>query len=128
MHHSRWTKILQHRLCPLCGSNEQMFVSSSMQHDLNLPTVICTRCTLVFTNPMPKRETYEQFYTESYAGLYGHIAPQASKQRHQVLPVRIKWWLTHIERLRPLSGARLLEVGPGKGQFLWWAQKKVPLF
>jgi 2-polyprenyl-3-methyl-5-hydroxy-6-metoxy-1,4-benzoquinol methylase len=95
-----------------------------MQHGLSLTTVICQRCGFVFTNPLPEKEIYERFYTEAYSTYYGHIAASPHGEKRVNMPKTIERRLDQIKAIGPLTGARLLEAGPGYGLFLWWAQKQ----
>ena len=112
------------RNCPVCGSNGHVRISDRMQHRLNLPTVLCSTCSCVFTNPMPHRSKYERFYVEAYADYYHEIspAPAGSLQTKEPKPIADK--LDRIEQFIPLRGKRLLEVGPGNGLFLYWARER----
>jgi 2-polyprenyl-3-methyl-5-hydroxy-6-metoxy-1,4-benzoquinol methylase len=95
-----------------------------MQHGLDLTTVICDECSFVFTNPLPTRETYEQFYRDAYAQYYGHITPKPEGLRLKLEPVSLTAKFNRLEQTKPLAGCRLLEVGPGQGLFLWWARQR----
>jgi 2-polyprenyl-3-methyl-5-hydroxy-6-metoxy-1,4-benzoquinol methylase len=95
-----------------------------MQYGLDLRTVICNECSFVFTNPLPARETYERFYQDAYADYYGHITPTPEGSRLKMEPVSLTAKFNRLEQTRPLAGCRLLEVGPGQGLFLWWAQRR----
>ncbi len=119
-----WTSTTEARPCPLCGRREHTVVSERMQHSLDLVTVICNECSFVFTNPLPARETYERFYRDAYADYYGHITtpPPATTVTQEPADLRAKF--ERIERVRPLKGSRVLELGPGQGLFLWWAQHR----
>lgn len=99
-------------------------VSKRMQHGLNLTTVICTGCSLVFTNPLPPRDTYERFYRDAYADYYGHITPPPEGPRLKQEPAYLTTKFNRLEQSRALAGCRLLEVGPGPGLFLWWARHR----
>jgi 2-polyprenyl-3-methyl-5-hydroxy-6-metoxy-1,4-benzoquinol methylase len=95
-----------------------------MQHGLDLMTVICSECSFVFTNPLPARETYERFYREAYADYYGHITPKPLRAVTTVEPPQFSKKFSLLTQSGALSGSRLLEVGPGNGLFLWWAQRR----
>ena len=95
-----------------------------MQHGLDLTTVICSECSFVFTNPLPARETYERFYREAYADYYGHITPKPLRAVTTVEPPQFSKKFSLLTQSGALSGSRLLEVGPGNGLFLWWAQRR----
>ena len=94
-----------------------------MQYELDLNTVICMTCGFVFTNPVPEKSVYESFYIDAYADYYGHIASRSSGNYRDRIPQSMKQRLNWISDVRQLVGKRLLEIGPGKGQFLWCAQQ-----
>jgi SAM-dependent methyltransferase len=119
-----WIRAVYHRCCPLCADEKSVIVSHRMQHRLDLDTVVCTGCGFVFTNPLPDRQTYERFYVEAYAQYYGHIALRPAGQARVSAPDFLRRRLDQIESVQPLAGARVLEVGPGQGLFLWWARSR----
>lgn len=119
-----WTSKLNYRECPLCGSKDHQVVSRRMQHDLNLTTVICKKCSFVFTNPVPGNDTLDRFYSEAYYEYYGDIAGSITDKEKSVIPPAIGQKIKWIEDLVHLNGKRLLEIGPGNGLFLWWASQK----
>lgn len=118
-----WTSSLVGRCCPLCGQEDMRVLSHKMQHRLDLRTVICNHCTMVFTNPIPSEELYNRFYRDAYSTFYGSIAGVAPAEALRE-PVHVGMILDTIEKLRPLASARLMEIGPGKGQFLYWAIRR----
>jgi len=121
---SEWTHATVIRSCPLCGGLRRTTLSRRMQHHLDLTTVVCNSCSFVYTNPMPTPEVYGRFYLEAYAHFYRQLA--AAPPRGDNIPESsyAKTIFENIEKVRPLDGARLLEVGPGNGNFLWWAMKR----
>lgn len=123
MRQSYWTSKLVERSCPACGGDRHHLLSHHMQHDLNLNTVICMACGFVFTNPIPEKSIYESFYTDAYADYYGRITPRSAGNFRGKIPEYMRQKLNWISEVRPLSGQRLLEVGPGRGLFLWCAQQ-----
>ncbi|MCC7208155.1 MAG: class I SAM-dependent methyltransferase [Anaerolineae bacterium] len=76
---------------------------------------------MVFTNPMPTEEVYSRFYTDAYSHYYGHITSWPTRAME---PQHVRQWLDALETIRPLNDLRLLEVGPGRGQFLYWARQR----
>lgn len=112
------------RPCPLCGEDDFAIVSRKMQHRLNLQTVICKRCSFVYTNPVPTRETYESFYSQAYLQYYGAISGRTPFVPHEQEPPDIKDILDLIERYYHGCGRNLLEVGPGRGALLYWAMQR----
>jgi len=121
---SLWTQVTEARSCPLCGGHSHAVLSQRMQHGLDLTTVICNQCSLVFTNPLPPRETYARFYRDACADYYGHITPKPLFAESEGEPAQFAAKFNLLARKRTLSASRLLEVGPGNGLFLWWAQRR----
>lgn len=111
------------RTCPLCNSTAYQAISRKMQHGLNLTTVICEQCSFVFTNPIPSESLYNSFYEKNYATYYGHIAGTPPSITLTEPTGIIARRLENLEKFKMLRGARLMELGPGKGQFLYWARQ-----
>lgn len=95
-----------------------------MQHGFHLTTVVCSRCAFVFTKPMPERGTYEAFYREAYARYYGTITPKPPDDTSDREPPDMQAKFERLSGVRPLAGAKLLELGPGRGSFLWHAMRR----
>lgn len=95
-----------------------------MQHGLNLSTVVCEECSFVFTNPVPSRDIYERFYVEAYSKYYGHITPKPIGTKASAEPPSVARKFSLVEQWISLPGSRLLEVGPGNGLFLYWAERR----
>jgi SAM-dependent methyltransferase len=109
------------RPCPLCGGRSTRVISRRMQHRLDLITVLCNGCGFVFTNPMPDQAVYESFYEYSYAEFCGSKALGVTAKEE---PDEIARLLDRLEALQPLRDSWILEVGPGRGQFLWCARQR----
>jgi SAM-dependent methyltransferase len=114
---------LTYRSCPLCGGSQSIILSDRMQFKLDLTTVICRKCSFVFANPIPTKESIDLFYQTTYSTYYGCIAagPEGENRKH--IPVVTQRRIDQIEEIRPIAGRQLLEIGPGNGLFLWWAKK-----
>jgi len=104
--------------CNLCGSTEVSVLANRSRSGEPLRTVICTRCGLVWSDPLPHnpRDFYEDDYRVSYKGTYApkpkHIlrAGNVALSRHR-----------KIERL--LSKPRtILDIGSGGGEFSYLLQ------
>jgi len=119
-----WIGVKSKRSCPLCGVDDFVVVSQKMQYGLDLTTVICNKCSMVFTNPIPSENVYNRFYVEAYADYYGEIAGNDDLSKYTVEPEYIKIILDALEKYLVLQDVKLLEVGPGKGQFLFWAKQR----
>ncbi|NJL92898.1 MAG: class I SAM-dependent methyltransferase [Anaerolineae bacterium] len=117
-----WLEATTCRPCPLCQGMRHDVISSRMQFGLDLSTVICKDCSFVFTNPLPSQATYDRFYVEAYASFYGGITGALDAVSRGAEPTFITRRMAFIQRERSLSGARLMELGPGGGVFLYWAQ------
>lgn len=97
------------RSCDLCGADQQqlLFVKEGYCH------VRCTRCRLVFVNPISKKHVQGQ--STGGTALMGEASLSPSQIR------RIRKELKSIEPYR-LKNA-FLEIGPGRGWFAAYAKK-----
>lgn len=116
-----WTDVLIHRKCPCCGREDTAIVSKKMKDGVNLPTVICKQCALVYTNPIPEENVYDRFYVEAYNDFYKkNIATLEPKSCPRETGEAINIIEQHvIDNKRPI-----LEIGSGDGCFLYWLQQK----
>lgn len=80
-------------------------------------TVICNVCSLVYTNPIPSQEAYYSFYRNDYEKYYGRST--ASKPSTLAEPVVF----SVLKRFIDISLADYLEIGPGRGQTLFHANR-----
>lgn len=121
---STWIKKLKSRPCPLCDSRDTVAVSEQMQFGLDLPTVICTVCSMVYTNPVPNESVYETFYREAYDRVYCRIAAPLDLKAEKKEPGEVARLLDIVAAFRPLEGATIVEIGPGRGRLAWWARAR----
>jgi len=112
--------------CNLCGQYDAEVLFAQDQHGFGLRTVMCRRCGLIYLNPRPMPQDYDEFYRHWYHRLYP--ARAAFNAGH--LGSRI---VTETARLRCQTYAsflgertRLLEIGPGEGAFLEAVQVMLP--
>lgn len=108
---------LEDRSCIICGGASFLRVSTSMKRGPQLTTVICKQCSLVFTNPIPTQEVYYSFYTNDYERYYGKttaIKPQLSKKPSI---------FSTIAQFTDIKSSEYLEIGPGRGETLYHANK-----
>lgn len=73
---------------------------------------------------MPPQEIYDQFYLDAYGKFYEYTVRLPSQGFGDREPRHVKQRLDWVESIHPLSGKRLLELGPGQGLFLWWAKAR----
>ncbi len=93
---------------------------------MGLRTVMCRRCGLIYLNPRPTAQDYEEFYRHWYHRLYparaafnaGHLGGRIVAETAQ----------RRCEAYAAFLGerTRLLEIGPGEGAFLMAVQAKLP--
>ncbi len=112
------------RPCPLCHGLNFRPLSRTMQFHHDLTTVVCRSCSFVFTNPVPTRKAYESFYDETYERLYGEVSALPPDTGDAEEPEYVRRRFSQIARFVSLQNRTLLEVGPGNGQFLSWAQRR----
>ncbi len=103
--------------CMLCGSRETLPLSHHDRRLKRLTTVICARCGLLRTDPMPTEEELADYYSHHYrldCQLVGTRPPRRHLARARADAARRAALLTPA--LHP--GARVLDHGSGSGGFL----------
>lgn len=112
--------------CNLCGQYDPATLFSQDQHGFGLRTVMCRRCGLIYLNPRPTAQDYNEFYRHWYHRLYparaafsaGHLGSQIVKETARL---RCQAYAAYLgER------TRLLEIGPGEGAFLSTVHEMLP--
>lgn len=119
-----WTSELLTRSCPLCGSNDYEIISRTMKDGINLPTVICRDCTLVYTNPVPTEKLYNLFYEEAYNNYYIHQDKFVPTSKE--IPGDVKQIIDIISKYLPDRNSRILEIGSGSGRLLYYLTMEYP--
>lgn len=112
------------RSCPLCNHVEKVELSHIMQFGLDCTTVICRNCGFCFVSPPPTKDSYAAFYREAYATYYQKIHPEAVSENLLRESPGEKSRLDLVEKVKPLNGAKVLEIGPGRGRFLRLVAKR----
>jgi len=109
--------------CDLCGSDQFITFYKKMRHSLNLNTVVCNDCGLMYTNPRPTFGNLKLFYTGFYHYFHGRkgidnhylIKSKRFAQKRSDVILKIK---DSFEKLE------VLEIGCGVGEFLLNLSKK----
>ena len=56
--------------CPLCGFSQSELIAEKDRYGMNVKTVICLNCGLLFQNPRMNEASSNKFYAEDYRILY----------------------------------------------------------
>jgi SAM-dependent methyltransferase len=103
--------------CDLCGGRQFAPFHDKMRHGINLPTVLCRRCGLAQTNPRPDEASLATFYERFYHSFHGRNGIDDAYLAKSARMAKAR--LDYISRkLDPAAPLRVLEIGPGAGQFL----------
>ncbi|MDR1296373.1 MAG: class I SAM-dependent methyltransferase [Deltaproteobacteria bacterium] len=113
---SGFAKIVPEKSCNLCGGDAVTVLSETDRRGRSLRTVICSKCGLVYTDPLPfdVMQYYSAEYRLDYKGAY------IPKPKHVY-----RAGMTALDRFRKLgqgfltSGASLLDIGSGGGEFVY---------
>lgn len=101
--------------CNLCGSTSVSVLANRSRSGHPLRTVICGRCGLVWTDPLPHnpRDFYEDDYRVSYKGSY------SPKPKHILRAGNVA--LSRYRKIEPLlsTSLEILDVGSGGGEFAY---------
>ena len=103
--------------CNLCGAREAQEVARLDRHGKPLRTVICRKCGLVWSDPVPTEETLKQFYAEEYRLQYKGISRPTSEHVYRAGRVAARRFLHLKQLLRP--GSVVVDVGSGGGEFVY---------
>jgi 2-polyprenyl-3-methyl-5-hydroxy-6-metoxy-1,4-benzoquinol methylase len=108
--------------CPLCSAANEVVIGRLDRHSQPLATVLCTKCGLAHTDPLPTREQLDRFYRIDYRQEYkGQLEPRPYHVlRAGRLAVERQQWIG--EAMPP--GSPVLDCGSGGGEFLFLARAK----
>jgi 2-polyprenyl-3-methyl-5-hydroxy-6-metoxy-1,4-benzoquinol methylase len=114
----------QYVACNLCGADDAAVLSSQARWGQSMTNVVCRRCGLVYANPRLGRERLDRFYRE---WVYPEFIANGRFSEHLIASSRRQASETfHYfagRASQPFAGTRLLEVGPGLGDFLVLARE-----
>ncbi|MCO6048859.1 class I SAM-dependent methyltransferase [Mesorhizobium sp. RP14(2022)] len=114
---SRYPYRGRHVGCPVCGDARHEEVARIDRRLKCLPTVACSGCGLLFTNPMPTDDELSHYYRRMYRLDY-QMALSGPKARH--VRKRTRQSLKRasvVADLLPANGATL-DFGAGSGEFI----------
>jgi len=103
--------------CPVCGFDGHTPVAGLDRRLKRLSTVMCDRCGLLRTNPMPSAEEldlyYERYYRLDYQGAVSAPRARHLRKRTGEATERRDWLRSRIP-----AGGRTLDFGAGSGEFV----------
>lgn len=96
--------------CPVCSNHE---VTSTIPRSVGLTVSLCAGCGLAYLDPRPARSSMLRHYEQGYAFL--PLSQQwADAEAFEMLSEDAR----RIERLKPLRGTTVMDVGCGPGLML----------
>jgi 2-polyprenyl-3-methyl-5-hydroxy-6-metoxy-1,4-benzoquinol methylase len=115
---------LEYVPCVLCGSvsTRELFVGD--RFDMGLRTVMCSKCSLVYTNPRPTEKSMIEFYLHEYRNFYESAErPNEEYIRKGEFDFRAEVVLRHVapfieSRQTDKSMLRILDIGCSEGSVL----------
>jgi len=115
---------MNHISCNLCGKDETKIILEQEDYKYFPRAILrCLNCGLIYVNPQPKPEELSRLYQEGPPKDICNPSPiETSTESFHSRPVnvRIPLRLTLFQRL--LKPGRLLDVGCGTGEFLYYAR------
>lgn len=103
--------------CDLCGAREAKDLARLDRHGKPLRTVICRKCGLVWSDPVPSEETLRTFYSEEYRLQYKGISRPTLEHVYRAGKVAVDRFRHLKELLKP--GSVMVDVGSGGGEFVY---------
>ncbi|WP_163835513.1 class I SAM-dependent methyltransferase [Spartinivicinus ruber] len=120
------TKEMEFLACSLCKNKDFHIISKIERNFLPLQTVVCKTCSLVFTNPRPKKEWYNNFYEKHFRQFYDDIDTPTLEYANS--KESLHKHSSNIELLSPYLEAKgaVLDIGASEGNFLRLFQQSKP--
>ncbi len=103
--------------CPVCGEAKSDTVSDIDRRLKRLPTVMCTRCGLLYTNPMPTEAELATYYQHYYRFDYQLVATKPTRRHIAKRSAEAAARAAAVQDLLP-AGGRTLDFGAGSGEFV----------
>ena len=104
--------------CACCGSKEFFPAFTGDRHGLGLQTVVCKTCGLIFTNPRPSPEWFEEFYSLHYRKFYESVEkPDSDYLLRDWVTGRHSRNAAFLEKYLPKVG-KLFDIGCAEGTFM----------
>jgi 2-polyprenyl-3-methyl-5-hydroxy-6-metoxy-1,4-benzoquinol methylase len=104
--------------CDLCESESHTPLFNKMRHNINLTTVICENCSLIYTNPQPTKECLDSFYQDYY-----HLFHQRKGADESYVSKSARIDARRIKALQKVinfedNNNKVLEIACGVGEFI----------
>jgi 2-polyprenyl-3-methyl-5-hydroxy-6-metoxy-1,4-benzoquinol methylase len=112
---------MEHIKCNLCGHDDTRLLFkrkdllfSNFNHKFNV--VQCEQCSLVYVNPRPAEKEIHNYYTDTFYDV--------NISKDELLSKNNKQLAAKYDIIKDLSPGKLLDIGCGKGDFLFFMQQK----
>lgn len=112
--------------CACCGCRTSVTAVEGDRYGFGLTTVVCSKCGLIFTNPRPTDEWFNEFYRLHYRKYYESITvPDEEYLNRDWIKGRHS---RNVELLTPLLEikGRVLDIGCAEGSFLNLFRRQFP--
>ena len=105
--------------CPICSSNHKILLRKYKSNSpvlYNIELTRCKNCEMVFSNPMPTQDAWNQYNSDYFNVAHGGIAIDldAINFFKGMAVVRMKYILNYC-KLNSIELNSILEIGPGVG-------------
>lgn len=104
--------------CPLCNSDDAQVIATKADYVVDLTNVVCRRCALVYTDPMPTKEDLDNYYHKQFIQERHHISSvEEARERAKSKNSLAKYPVDTI-RAYLTKDSQVMEIGCGYGFFL----------
>ncbi|MCG2694410.1 class I SAM-dependent methyltransferase, partial [Candidatus Parcubacteria bacterium] len=110
--------------CPICGENntEILFVKKEVVESFT--NVICKNCSLVYINPCPSKDEFDEFYHEKFLSMRNITSVMQVKSSLSKRDLKIKQTVYSFLKEHIKDGQNILDIGCGYGTLLNILRKK----
>lgn len=104
--------------CPICENNDTEIVFAKKDSDRDLVNVICKNCSLVYINPQPSKEYYDQFHQVDFLNNKSITKVEDRKFKLKGRNLEIKESIVSFLKEFLQDGQNILDIGCGFGVLL----------
>jgi 2-polyprenyl-3-methyl-5-hydroxy-6-metoxy-1,4-benzoquinol methylase len=116
--------LIEDKACIICGNIQRAKLSSTGRYNEKLNTVMCSKCGLIHSSPIPSSEELENFYKNEYRLNYKSSYQPKLKHTIRYASGSIYHFKNMMKYIKESKGKSFLDLGAGSGEILYFAKKE----